>query len=59
MSKTRTLARLLSVLLELFTTATALFTLAGVPLQTVVEAALPWLRWLANGTARNVLGHYR
>ena len=44
MFKTRTLSQLRRVLRELFTTATALFTFAGVPLKTVVETALPWLR---------------
>jgi hypothetical protein len=59
MLKTSILPRLLNVLLELFTTATVLFTLAGVPLKTVVETALPWLVWLTNETVHSFLGNYR
>jgi hypothetical protein len=59
MLKTRTLSRLLNVLLGLSTATTALFILAGVPTKTVMETALPWLVWLTNETVRSVLGNYR
>jgi len=59
MLKTRTLSRLLNVLLGLSTVATAVLILAGAPAKTVMETALPWLAWLTNETVRGFLGNYR
>ncbi len=59
MFKTRTLPKMLNVLLGLSTTATAVFILAGVPTRAVVETALPWMLWLTNETVRSFLGKYR
>jgi len=58
MCKTRTLPKLLNVLLGLSTTATAVMVLTGMPPKTVVETALPWLLWLTNETVRSFLGNY-
>jgi len=59
MFKTSTLPKLLNVLLGISTAATAVFVLAGVPMRTVAETALPWLLWLTNETVRSFLGNYR
>ncbi|HKA55618.1 MAG TPA: hypothetical protein VKJ47_18350 [Candidatus Binatia bacterium] len=59
MCKTRTLPKLLNVLLGLSTAATAVCVLAGAPMKTVMETALPWLLWLTNETVRSFLGNYR
>ena len=57
--KTRTLRRLLKLLLGLSIVATPICVLVGEPKKAVVALAIPWMLWLMNELVWSILGKYR